>query len=153
MSTFSCRGSGHSHFRCVHLSGRRRGRLSSRRFSNRTPCWVRVTLDGFVLLLQGDGKAAGLALRGPRFSLLVRRQGALLLAVGGFLVFALVALLVFPRTQCQVAGLASPKDSILVFQNHIRCVILEFPIHIEGVILEFQNHIRCVILEFQNHIQ
>ena len=56
-STLSCRSSGLSHFRCVHLSGRRRGRLSSRRFSNRTPFWGLVKLDGFVFLLQSDGKA------------------------------------------------------------------------------------------------
>ena len=47
------------HFEVVldMTSERRRGRLSSRRFSNRTSSWDEDELVGLVFLLQGDGKA------------------------------------------------------------------------------------------------
>ena len=41
-------------------------------------------------------------------------HGEFLLVGGGLLDFALVVFLVLPRPQCQLAGLASPRDFVLV---------------------------------------
>ena len=41
-------------------------------------------------------------------------HGEFLLVGGGLLDFALVVFLVLPRPQCQLAGLASPRDFALV---------------------------------------
>ena len=79
--------------------------------------------SAFPFLQARSARRLDSRLRGPRFSLLVRRRGrlnprkfhgAFLLAGGGLLDFALVVLLFLPRPQCQVAGLASPRDLVLV---------------------------------------
>ena len=83
-----------------------------------------ICLSTFPFLRDRSARWLDSRLRGPRFSLFGRRRGRLiprkclgdfLLVGGGLLVFALVDLRVLPRPQCQLAGPASPRDSVLGF--------------------------------------
>ena len=119
----------------VPLGVRRRGRLSSRGFSGdvlrvsegfQAFGFVDLSVD-FSFLRDRSARWLDSRLRGPRFSLFVRRRGRLnprkflgdfLLVGGGLLDFALVDFRVLPRPQCQLAGLASPRDLVLVYLSY-----------------------------------
>ena len=82
-----------------------------------------ICMSTFPFLRDRSARWLDSRLRGLRFSLCVRRRGRLnprkshggfLLVGGGLLDFALVVFLVLPRPQCQLAGLASPRDLVLV---------------------------------------
>ena len=85
-----------------------------------------IYLSTFPFLRDRSARWLGSRLRGPRFLLFVRRRGRLNprkflgdfpLVGGGLLDFALVDFRVLPRPQCQLAGLASPRDLVLVFMS------------------------------------
>ena len=85
-----------------------------------------ICLSTFPFLRDRSARWLDSRLRGPRFSLFVRRRGRLnprkflgdfLLVGGGLLDFALVVFRVLPRPQCQLAGLASPRDLVLVYMS------------------------------------
>ena len=84
-----------------------------------------ICLSTFPFLRDRSARWLDSRLRGPRFSLFVRRRGRLnprnlsdfLLVDGGLLDFALVDFRVLPRPQCQLAGLASPRDLVLVYMS------------------------------------
>jgi hypothetical protein len=85
-----------------------------------------ICLSTFPFLRDRSARWLDSRLRGPRFSLFVRRRGRLnprkilgdfLLVGGGLVDFALVDFRVLPRPQCQLIGLASPRDVVLVFMS------------------------------------
>ena len=115
----------------VPLGVRRRGRLALADFQAISYVFLKglkfvdllIFMSTFPFLRDRSARWLDSRLRGLRFSLCVRRrgwlnprksQGEFLLVGGGPLDFALVVFLVLPRSQCQLAGLASPRDFVLV---------------------------------------
>ena len=85
-----------------------------------------ICMSTFPFLRDRSARWLDSRLRGPRVSLFGRRRGRLnprkflgdfLLVGGGLLDFAFVDLRVPPRPQCLLAGLASPRDLLLVFMS------------------------------------
>ena len=84
--------------------------------------FVDLSVD-FPVLARPDCQATGLASQRTSVLAIVRRRGRLNLRkfLGDFLLFgggsgdlALVVFRVFPRPHCQLAGLATPRDLVLV---------------------------------------